>query len=590
VTQPQRPLRYGVHITLGDAGFHYTAVGDAPNVTSPSSFEDALNLRVRRGAIQIIAAIAILLVLVAMGLTGRSVGELLSVLVASLPFLFACRWVELRRRRFTLRYDLPNDVGAAWANVIRATERLGASSLLKHERTADRHGDWKRHAGADTTVELGPATIDTRCPSTIDADARPVHFSAGGREALLFPDRLLMWSNGRFIVTALQDMTIEASDGRFRWGTSVPRGAEVIEWTWQYVNKRGGPDLRFNDNARVAVLRVGYFTLGAPNGPTVEIMAGNTDAVDELRAAIHGYLKEVVRCATSVERYEASVERALDTFRLGDIPTVDQLRTRFRALAKERHPDRVAQFGAAATAAAEEAFKELNAAHEALGAVARRSGPDAPEKLDVEKPVRVPLEPPAERWRELALHRAAPFAAAAVASIVLLMGMSELGTVLHRVSTAQAPAPQAVAVVVAAEPESPPPRARPRVLRSRCGAAGASPPAERLVADWAEYECATEAAIGDAWSDCLARSEYADEAGAGCPGARRCCPPTIDSEGTRDDEDVEDDVAGFEAQREEVDDTVYVGDEPFAAPTSAPHTTSVTPPGTTAPPADSPPP
>jgi|GEM_PF-4512674 len=54
-------------------------------------------------------------------------------------------------------------------------------------------------------------------------------------------------------------------------------------------------------------------------------------------------------------------------------------------------------------------------------------------------------------------------------------------------------------------------------------------PATVEQATWASYECRPRADAGDAWSQCLSRRAYTDDAQRGCPGKQRCCPPPAES-------------------------------------------------------------
>ncbi len=58
--------------------------------------------------------------------------------------------------------------------------------------------------------------------------------------------------------------------------------------------------------------------------------------------------------------------RALALLNLSGDPTADAVRTAFRKLAKQRHPDRFAKLGATAIAAATEAFQRLEVAYDLL--------------------------------------------------------------------------------------------------------------------------------------------------------------------------------------------------------------------------------
>lgn len=54
------------------------------------------------------------------------------------------------------------------------------------------------------------------------------------------------------------------------------------------------------------------------------------------------------------------------------------------------------------------------------------------------------------------------------------------------------------------------PEARPETLKERA---------------WREYTCTGRKEAGASWPRCLPRGAYTTQAGRGCPGRERCCPP-----------------------------------------------------------------
>lgn len=79
--------------------------------------------------------------------------------------------------------------------------------------------------------------------------------------------------------------------------------------------------------------------------------------------------------------------------------------------------------------------------------------------------------------------------------------------------------------------EVPPPLPAPTPARivpaegGLCGF-GPSPVGVSSEAEWSRYACRSQQELSPGtWGRCLLRSAYTDEAGRGCPGAQRCCPP-----------------------------------------------------------------
>lgn len=66
---------------------------------------------------------------------------------------------------------------------------------------------------------------------------------------------------------------------------AVPGDATVVEHTWQYVNKKGGPDRRFKNNRKLPVCRVNRLHLSSDRGLDVRLMASRDGAFNEFARA-----------------------------------------------------------------------------------------------------------------------------------------------------------------------------------------------------------------------------------------------------------------------------------------------------------------
>lgn len=83
-------------------------------------------------------------------------------------------------------------------------------------------------------------------------------------------------------------MEIDISDVRFIEEDRVPRDAEVVDHTWRYVNKSGGPDRRFKDNPRLPIVLYQEILFQSPSGLNELIQLSHTGVGDPVRDALAG--------------------------------------------------------------------------------------------------------------------------------------------------------------------------------------------------------------------------------------------------------------------------------------------------------------
>lgn len=51
-----------------------------------------------------------------------------------------------------------------------------------------------------------------------------------------------------------ENLNISVEETKFIEGGNVPRDAKVVDRTWKYVNKHGGPDKRFKNNHELPIV------------------------------------------------------------------------------------------------------------------------------------------------------------------------------------------------------------------------------------------------------------------------------------------------------------------------------------------------
>src|ERR1022692_2711123 len=92
------------------------------------------------------------------------------------------------------------------------------------------------------------------------------------------PDVILYWESGTFGAIAYHDFRVEQSTTRFIEDDYVPDDATVVDRTWRYVNKDGGPDRRFNNNVQLPVAQYGVLVLSSGRGLNILLNSSNAQA------------------------------------------------------------------------------------------------------------------------------------------------------------------------------------------------------------------------------------------------------------------------------------------------------------------------
>ena len=69
----------------------------------------------------------------------------------------------------------------------------------------------------------------------------------------------------------------------------APKDAKVVEYTWRYVNKRGGPDRRFSNNPQLPTIETRDVILTTNSGFHAQLKFSNTDAAQRLADQLNAF-------------------------------------------------------------------------------------------------------------------------------------------------------------------------------------------------------------------------------------------------------------------------------------------------------------
>ena len=135
--------------------------------------------------------------------------------------------------------------------------------------------DKKYAAGASKTIKREKCTASTKVPFPFTTNSIAVAFSSGKETILFMPDKLFIIQGSKLGALNYSDVTTSVYEQRFVESGSVPSDAQIVDYTWQYVNKSGGADKRFQNNKKMPVCLYGKMEVRSANGVNTDIMFSN---------------------------------------------------------------------------------------------------------------------------------------------------------------------------------------------------------------------------------------------------------------------------------------------------------------------------
>ena len=135
--------------------------------------------------------------------------------------------------------------------------------------------DKKYTSGASNTVNRTDCQTSTKAPFPFKANIQVASFKAGNETLLFMPDKLFIMQGSKIGALNYSDISSNKYTTRFVESGNVPRDAQIVDKTWRYVNKSGGPDRRFKDNRELPICLYGKLELHSRSGLNTVIMYSN---------------------------------------------------------------------------------------------------------------------------------------------------------------------------------------------------------------------------------------------------------------------------------------------------------------------------
>ena len=216
-----------------------------------------------------------------------NIGLLLTVIVGfgfPVMFLFAAAFLALKiyvktKGSIDLDYSIDADqqsiVDERMKPMIKITECAKVWRIMQTSKVIDK----KYSSGASDTVKRTACKASTKTPFPFKANLQVASFKAGKETLLFLPDKLFIMQGCKIGALNYSDIDTKAHTTRFIESESVPRDARVVDQTWKYVNKTGGPDRRFKDNRQLPICLYGELELSSTSGLNTVIIFSNSNII-----------------------------------------------------------------------------------------------------------------------------------------------------------------------------------------------------------------------------------------------------------------------------------------------------------------------
>ena len=280
------------------------------------------------------------------------------------------------KRTTPLFYELEKEAADKFNVIQQANHSLSRAIRIWRVHTNQPTWDWKRNAGASSLITRQPISVRHQQPPYIATNVDVWTITLNDMSLYFLPDYIFVRQRGMYGAISYDSFSSSFSPTRFIEDQSVPKDAQVVDYTWRFVNKKGGPDRRFANNWQLPIAEYGFIELQSTQGLNIHLHVSNREAARRFVEGFDQFGAKPRSDSGRRSRREASPLRpsvidpelrsAFEILGISVTASADEIVSAYRNMAKMYHPDRLVNMAPEFTELAEERMKQINRAYELL--------------------------------------------------------------------------------------------------------------------------------------------------------------------------------------------------------------------------------
>lgn len=295
-------------------------------------------------------------------------------------------------RTTPLFYELDANATTKFLATSNACRTLSQSSRIWRVHSNQPTSDWKRNAGANTLISRQVVSVGVRRIPFIATNIDVWAIDLQALTLFFLPDYVFVRQGNRYGAVSYESLKVSCSSTIFIENLGVPGDAQVVDYTWRFVNKKGGPDRRFSSNHQIPIVEYGLLQLESDTGLNIHLHVSSLQFAETFAKGFKrvgptrsqysdSRQKREPRTAQSGKRSSSNsssysskqptyidpkIKLAYETLGVSIDSTSEEVVSAYRCMAKMYHPDKLLNMAPEFVELAEERMKEINAAYEVL--------------------------------------------------------------------------------------------------------------------------------------------------------------------------------------------------------------------------------
>ncbi|MGF1513575.1 MAG: J domain-containing protein [Elainellaceae cyanobacterium] len=265
-------------------------------------------------------------------------------------------WLEYqqrKRRLTTLHYHCDHEFQLRFAAIQQACEVLARTEKIWLEAKRKSLQRSQTYAGASQVIQLSNTPVKVCCiqPPFIRTNL-PVWSIDVGYLALFFlPDYILVWRQQIYSAVSYSALSLDCDRQQINLTADVPKDAQLLGETWQYVTPDGRPDPEARSNQKIFQVQYGLLRLMASVGFNIRLHVSNIVVAEQFLKSFAS-MQQWLSPRRPLE-WDAAPPPPKDEYSLDDRQSpyeilgikpgasLSEVRAAYHHIARLNHPDKV---------------------------------------------------------------------------------------------------------------------------------------------------------------------------------------------------------------------------------------------------------
>jgi hypothetical protein len=175
-------------------------------------------------------------------------------------------YLDYKRKNTIIFYDIDEETESRLQQFYDSFDEITKCKRKWYILSKNYNFDAKYNSGASSLVNRKNIIIENEVPKYIKTNVKIPCVPVGKQKLYFFPDRILIIEGKKVGALSYKNLEISVTNGNFVETEIKPWDGTVVDYTYKYVNKSGGPDRRFANNPRYPIMSYSYINFYGDNG------------------------------------------------------------------------------------------------------------------------------------------------------------------------------------------------------------------------------------------------------------------------------------------------------------------------------------